>query len=273
MGALTVAVGQFPSRANDLEGNLARMRPLVAAAAAAGCDLALFAETCLHSFGMTPETVALAESLDGPMADRVEAWAREFEIVICPGFIEKNGDARHNSHAAFFPDGRRIVQRKNYLTETEVATNLVAGPVERNVFEVNGVRCAFIICADSGIEAVWEDTARQGVQLRLCPTAGGGLRGEMMTEAELSTPEGLKRYEEGRRCVFTPQAVLPSERPGVSPAFASANALGYNGVTERGWNRGHCLIVDRFGVLRAQIVGTPVLEHQQAALAWARLEF
>jgi len=272
MGTLTVAVGQFPSRACDLEGNLGRMRPLVAAAAAAGCDLALFAETCLHSFAMTPENLALAESMDGPMADRLSAWAREFGIIVCPGFIERNGASLHNSHAAFFPDGRRIVQRKNYLTETE-APVLVAGPVERNAFEVNGVRCAFMICADGGIDAIWDDMKRQQIQLRLHPTAGGGVRGEMMTEAELSTPEGLVEYEEKRRCVFIPKAVLPSERPGISAAFASANALGYNGATERGWNRGHCIITDRFGVMRAQIVGTPVLEHQLPALAWARLEF
>ena len=277
MAVLTVAVAHFPARAGDPEGNLARMRPLAASAAAAGCGLILFAETCLHAYAPIPENLARAEPADGPLAGKVSALAREYGIVVGAGFWERDDEALHNTHAAFFPDGRRVFQRKHRLSEAELNAGVRPGPAARRVFEVDGARCAFLICADSASDAVWEDTVRQRVALRLHPTAGGGRRDEMMTADELAAPEGPARYEQARRCVFDVRATMPPpDAPaarGATRAFASANALGHDGVTDDGWHRGHCLIVDGGGVVRAQLPGTPVLEHQEAALAWAGLAF
>jgi predicted amidohydrolase len=199
-------------------------------------------------------------------------WAVEHRIVILAGLIERDGDHVHNSHVICYPDGRREVQRKHILTPGELAAGLTVGPVQRQLITLKGVRCALVICADGGSAAIAADCQIQKVQLRFCPTAGGGPRSDIMSESELATSAGLARYAAERNKVFQPLAIMPLDALWPS-AWASANALGHDGVTEQGWHRGHCMITDRHGIIRAQLPGTCILEQQQDLMAHARLNF
>ncbi|MGD0089680.1 MAG: carbon-nitrogen hydrolase family protein [Planctomycetota bacterium] len=272
MAAIHIAVAQIHSRSGQIEANLARMLPQIRSAAAVGADAILFSETCVHSFALVPVDIAAAEPANGAVCGRLTEWARKHGIVILAGFLERDGRAIYNSHVAAFPDGRRVVQRKHAVTPIELQAGLSGGPPERTVLAIGGVRCALIICADSGSTEIADDCRRQGVALRLAPTAGGGTRAEMLTESELDSEDGRARYAEDRKKVFRAEAVHPPE-PQWPTAFASANALGYDGATDRGWHRGHCMIVDRHGIVRAQIPGTCVIEHQHDQMVHARLVF
>lgn len=72
------------------------------------------------------------------------------------------------------------------------------------------------------------------------------------------------------REVFKPDALVNLKKDG-GIGFASANALGP--VGRETCHMGHCMIVDNQGVMRAQIPGTPILEHQQDRMVHARLNF
>lgn len=274
MRQLHVAVSQINSVAGEPQANLQRMLRQIRSAAAVGVEVILFAETCIHAYDLSPENLALAEPLGGPLTQQLVEWAREYNIAILAGFLERDGDCIYNSHAVARPDGTLGVQRKHNITPPEIAGGISAGPRERTVFEFNGVRTALVICADGGIEGLCDDLAKQGIEYRFCPTAGGGIiNGEpipYISEVEMSAPEKRAVYEQYRSFVFLPKALLGEEECPLS-GFASANAMGYDG---RGiTHMGHCLIVDNHRVLRAQVPGTSILEHHQDQMVHAQLSF
>ena len=156
------------------------------------------------------------------------------------------------------------------LTESELFAEITPGRREREVVEINGVRCALIICADGGMEGLSEDLQRQGVDYRLCPTGGGGKMADMLRAHELQSPEGRSRYTNNRPRVFNVAPIL-SETDCPFSGFASANALGP--VGHQTFHQGHCMIVDNQRVMRAQIPGTIVLEHMQDQMVHAVLAF
>jgi hypothetical protein len=86
----------------------------------------------------------------------------------------------------------------------------------------------------------------------------------------LATPEGQKAYAENRPRVFKPEPFLDEEEC-PDTGFTAANALGP--VGERTCHQGHCMIVDNQRVMRAQVPGTNVLEHQQDQMIHAELSF
>ncbi len=271
MRSLHVAVAQINSRTGQVDETFARLRRQATAAAAVGAELILFAETALHSYDLHPENMARAEPLDGPLIGRVAALARELKLIIVPGFFERAGSQRFNSQAVCWPDGRRAVVRKHVLTPKETAAGLAPGPVEREVFRFNGISTVIVICADSGSKELKQFLADRKVELTLHPTAGGdlifGRKTAPLAEADLATAAGREYARKYRKCVFL--ADYLSDPDDVPRAFASANALGYDGrdVT----NLGHCIIVDRFGTMRAQIPGTVVREHQEDQMVHATL--
>lgn len=252
---------------------LRRLERQVAGAATVGVEVILFAEGVLpgYDYDLTRDSVrAVAEPVTGPSCDRVVALAQRYRLAILAGFFERAGDLIFNSQLVARPDGSRAVQRKHVLTAGEQAAGLTPGPAERTVFAFNGVRTAIIICADGGIAGLHDRLREQGVVYRFCPTGGGGNIQDYLHEAELGTPAGRLRYEANRPRVFKPQALLDvAECP--ATGFTSANALGP--VGRQTCHQGHCMIVDNQRVMRAQIPGTLVLEHQQDQFIHAALTF
>jgi predicted amidohydrolase len=269
---LHVAAAQIHS-GGPIEETLRRVERQVSAASAVGAEVILYAEGALHGYDydMTPESVsAVAEPLEGPHCRQIQAMAQRHRIAILIGFIERNGDAVHNSMLVTRPDGACDVARKFALTPLELSAHLIPGPRERLVVEFNGVRCAIIICADGGIDGLHEDLRAQGVDYRLCPTGGGGKIGDMLHASDLLTEAGRARYVENRPRVFKTEAIL-DEKECPYTGFASANALGLAG--RETCHQGHCMIVDNQRVMRAQIPGTIVFEHMQDQMIHAQLNF
>ena len=265
--SIRIAVAQVNARAGEIRANLDRMRVQVRAAREVGAEAILFAETCVHAYDFAPETVELAEPLDGPVCAELLSWAREYSMAILAGMLSRDGDEDFNTHVVAYPDGTLRAQHKHGLTEVEREAGISPGPRERTVFEINGVRCAILVCADTGIDGIRDDLAAAGVELRFIPTAGGGGLSDMLHESDLATEAGRAAYAEDRTKVFKPGAFDDD----AYTAYASANALGFDG--RDACHRGHCLIVDRHKVIRAQIPGTNVLEHQRDQMAHAVLSF
>ncbi len=272
MRTLHIAVAQIHS-AGPVAETMIRVERQVVSAAAVGVNAILFSECALHGYDydMTPESVrAFAESVDSPNCMRISQMAKSNNIAVLIGFIERCGEDIYNSMLVAHPDGNCEVARKHILTQGEISAKLTPGVRERLIVDLNGVRCAIIICADGGIENLHEDLRQRGADYRLCPTGGGGKISDMLHETDLITPEGKKRYEENRPRVFNTQAFL-DDKECPNTGFASANALGPVGIQT--CHQGHCMIVDNQHVMRAQIPGTIVLEHMQDQMVHAVLNF
>jgi len=272
MRSLHVAAAQVHS-GGTIRQTLQRIARQAACAAAAGAEVVLFSEQVLGGCDYTPTRRTLARRAlhpEGEVCGEVVATARRLGLAILVGFTERDGRELFNSVLVARPDGPAGVQRKHNVTEIERAAGIRPGPVERTVFVFGGVRTAVLICADTGIEGMAERLAAQGVEYRFIPTGGGGKIGDYLHEADLRTAEGRKRYADNRPRVFNTEAVLDlSDWRGIG--FTSANALGPVGRST--CHQGHCMIVDNLGVMRAQLPGTIVLEHQQDQTIHAVLHF
>ncbi len=273
MRSLHVAVAQIHAVSGDPWANLARMRRQIASAAAVGVEVILFAETAVHAYEFSAENLAFAEPVGGPLTTQLSRWAQEYGIAILAGFIEQQDGAYYNSHVVARPDGSLGCQRKHNMTPPELRGGLSAGPRERAIFEFNGIRTAIIICADSGMDGLYDMLEELGIEFRFCPTAGGDHINNRpipyMHHEELFTAEGRALAAEYRGYVCLADAFTGDARPPL--AFAAANALGFDGKAMH--HMGHCLIADTFGTLRAQIPGTLIIEHQQDQMAHAVVHF
>jgi predicted amidohydrolase len=272
MKQLHVAAAQIHS-GGPVEETLARAETQVRVAATVGAEVILFSECALHGYDydLTPEILRqVAEPSHGPNCRRISEIAQEYDVSVLMGFFERDGETFYNSQLIARNDGSRDVERKHVLTEGETSAGLSHGPRHRKVFEFNGVRTSIIICADGSIDGLHDHLAEREVDYRFCPTAGGGKMEEMLHESDLDTAEGRSGYEENRPRVFKTEAILDEEEC-PNTGFTAANALGP--VGKRTCHQGHCMIVDNRRVMRAQIPGTNVLEHQQDQIIHAVLTF
>lgn len=271
---LHIAVAQVHA-GGGIDENLRRIERQARAASAVGAELILFSECALQGYGYESDfsaatAAAQAVTLDSAPCRRLGALARSQGLVVMVGCFEAAGDRAYNSCLVAWPDGRLEVERKHVLTPAEQAAGLTPGVRARKPFVINGVKCAIIICADGGIDGLYPMLREQGFDYRLCPTAGGGALADMLHERELDSAEGRAIYERERTRVCITNPILDlSEHHGLG--FASANAMGP--VGRRTCHMGHCMIVDNRGVMRCQLPGTPVLEHQQDLMTHAVLQF
>ena len=267
-----MAVAQIHS-GGPISQTIDRAERQISAASAVRAELILFSECALHGYDydMTPESVrALAEPVEGPHCRKIHELANRHQISVLIGFFENDGGSIYNSMLIARPSESLRAARKHVLTPSELFAEITPGRREREVVEINGVRCAVIICADGGMEGLSEDLQRQGVDYRLCPTGGGGKMADMLRAQELQSPEGRSCYAKNRLRVFNIAPIL-SENECPFSGFASANALGP--VGHQTCHQGHCMIVDNQRVMRAQIPGTIVLEHMQDQMVHALLDF
>lgn len=269
MKSIHVGVSQIQSKAMDVQGNLLRMHKQIQAASISGVEIILFAETCIHAYCLYPENLALAEPLGGPITMQLSRWAKQYEMVILAGMLEKSDLGIHNSHIIAHPDGRLNSVRKNNMTEFEINARIVPGKIEREPFSVNGILCSVIVCADSGVEAIYDDMNEKGVELVFMGTAGGGYRKDYLTEADMATTEGMMVYMENRAVNPWPNGL--AQKKDFRMAMAAANAHGDDGVFMT--HQGGCSIVDKNRVLRAEIRNTIVVDHFLDQTAHAILFF
>lgn len=168
-------------RKGDLSGNLTAHLRLLARAAAAGCDLAVFPEMSLTG---SADPAAHPEHLIGLGHPAVAALARasgETGVGACFGVAERAPGGEPFITQVFAAAGRVVgAQRKRHLGEDE--ESFTAGR-EPEVFTHAGVRFGVAICAESGFDAPFDAAAAAGARLMLFPAAPG-LYGRRISESD-----------------------------------------------------------------------------------------
>lgn len=263
---IKLSVAQSLCYPGDVEGNLRRMEPLVSQAASADARLVLFAEGGVTGYEAAARSLDRAVVLGDDTCRQLHQMARQYQIVIAAGFMERNKDSIHISHGVFYPDGNLVVQRKTKPgpPEQKIAA-FKPGPEERVLFEVEGIRCAITICADSGIENIYRKLSDAGVQLLLAPTAGCGPRHLGFSEASLDDPDTFERYlQAAESVVFVKEAIRKCRKYRI--ALAACNQMADDGIDY--FHPGHSSIVDTTGEVAALIPGTFVFEHLRPRVAW-----
>lgn len=164
----------------DLDTNLSSHLSLLASAASAGCDLAVFPEMSLTGSadpGTHPEHLV---TLDHPAVTALSQATATAGVAAVFGIAERTAAGVPRITQVVAADGRLLgVQRKRHLGEGEEAFTAAD---ESEVFDVGAVRFGIAICAESGFDAPFDAAAAAGARLVVFPAAPG-LYGRRTDEA------------------------------------------------------------------------------------------
>lgn len=156
---------------DSVDRNFERIEHWSRQAAEAGADVVLFNETSVNCYWQNPGIRKEAETLDGPIIQRLTALAKELDLVICAGMAEKAGAKVHNTQVLVGPEGLIGRHRKSSFASGEEQYFDIGD--DRDVFDVNGIKIGIAIC----FESIQPDTCKalkeNGAEIILAPYANG----------------------------------------------------------------------------------------------------
>jgi predicted amidohydrolase len=262
---LRVAVAQPLVAPGAVDKNVRNMEPPVVDAVRRGAEMVVFSECVITGYDLKGVGAKAAVALDAACLDDVAKMAQRHGVVIVAGFHERQGDRLFNSAGVFYPEGRRVVQRKHLIMEPERAVApITAGPRRREIFSVAGLRCAVLICSDSGIPGIYEELAAARCDLILLLTAGAGDVRFGIHQADLADGKTRKRHARQAAECLSAEAIERCIR--LDCAQVACNQAGWDAQIGY-FHPGGSSIVDRTGEVTAVIPPRFVFEHLRADLA------
>ena len=182
------------SASEDKQANLARGLAALEEAAAAGAELACFAELAFEPFypqrPAEGDVRALAEEIPGATSAALCAKAKELELVIVANLYERDGDKAYDTSPVIDADGTLLGKtRMLHITEYESFHEqgyYDPGDTGLPVYDTAAGRVGVAICYDRHYPEVMRGFAVKGAQLVCIPQAGAvGEWPEGLYEAEL----------------------------------------------------------------------------------------
>jgi predicted amidohydrolase len=115
--AVRVAAGQIGATHDDVAANVQRTVGTIVEASELGVHLLVMPECGLtgYVYESVAEIDAVAIDLDGPELRQIEDAARDHDIHVVVGFLERRGGDIHNTVVLFGPEGRIAEYRKTHL--------------------------------------------------------------------------------------------------------------------------------------------------------------
>lgn len=136
---------QTACRDGDVAGNLERMLQAIGECAP-GTDIVMFPEAQLTGF-LDRDTIArLAEPVSGPSVQAIGVAARERDVAVLVGLIERDGECFYNTLLFITPHGVALSYRKTHLWVGEPGLVLPGDRFSTVLWR--GVRIGLLICYD-----------------------------------------------------------------------------------------------------------------------------
>jgi predicted amidohydrolase len=197
---ITVGCVNFESVARDKAATLVKMEATIRDAARQGCDLVIFPELALNTWGSCADCAARhrpcdwhlaeAELTHGPSAEVVATLARELDLHVIYGFEERDEEdagVLYNAAAVIAPDGILGSYRKVHLgipLETDRFTPGSSLPVFETRLGPIGIQICYDFYNNPELSRI---LAFKGARLLVNPTGRGDLPrgGENLRHATL----------------------------------------------------------------------------------------
>ena len=263
---LRIALAQPFVEPGHVEKNIEAMKPLIAESAGRGAKLVVFSECALTGYDLKGVGAKAALKLDAPELATVADLARRLGVAILAGFHEQLEGRLFNSAAVFFPNGHRVIQRKHLIMAPERAAcpDIAGAPRERTFFEVDGFRCAVLICSDALIPGIYEDLAAAKCDAVILIAAGAGSETFGVRQSELSVPAARAKWLDSSLVYIDRESVARAIR--LDLAHVAVNQSGWNPASGY-FQPGGSSIIDRTGTVSGVIPARFVFEHLQPDLA------
>jgi predicted amidohydrolase len=166
-----VAVAQLHIEEHASDTNEARCLEAVRLAAAVGADLVVLPECALtgYRYESMHDTLSVALPRGDPRLARIRALASATRMTVVAGFLERAGDAVHNTAGVFGPDGRAHYTRKTHLPVLGADRFVLAGDSLAPVIAAPFGRVGVAICYDLRFPEVCRTLALRGADVVAAP--------------------------------------------------------------------------------------------------------
>ncbi len=175
MQNLKIATAQFEHKSGDKSYNLSVIQDLTKNAVNRGAQVVMFHELCVTGYSWLrhlsrEETFKHAETVpDGESCQKLIDQAKQFDVAILAGILEKENDLLFNTFVCVTGDGFVTKHRKlhpfinKYFSPGNAYT----------VFDLFGTRCGILICYDNNVIENVRATALLGAEVLFAPHVTG----------------------------------------------------------------------------------------------------
>lgn len=160
-----------PRNGETPEGNCRLYAPLIAEAARQHADLIVLGET-ITVVGLNRTYADVAEPIPGPSSEYFGELAREHNLYIVAGLVERDGHLIYNTSVLLGPEGEIVGKyRKVCLPRTEIQAGIAPGN-DYPVFETRFGKVGMMICYDGFFPEVALELTRRGAEVIAWPVWG-----------------------------------------------------------------------------------------------------
>lgn len=200
----TLGMGQMRVVGGDAPGNLERAVEMIQHAAAQGCALVVLPE-CMDLGWTHPSADTLSQPIPGAHSDVLCRAARDANIYVVAGLVERAGTRCYNAAVLISPEGEILLKHRK-INELEIAQDLYATGDSLRVVETPLGTIGVNICADNFVNSlvIGHALARMGAQILLSPSAWA----EPQEYQPSKAPDGLWRYDASWKEAYTTLARL-----------------------------------------------------------------
>lgn len=178
---IKLALAQISSKREDKEANLKKIEELTFKAKEQGADLAIFPEMSLTGYVVRDQFYELAETIPGPIVEKVEDLAKKTGMHIIfgmPELSEKTKATVFNTAVFVGPQGFIGKYRKMYLPTHSVfeEKRYFRPGYQEAAFQTTLGNIGLCICYDIFFPEVCRLTRLKGAQLIVCISASPAVR-------------------------------------------------------------------------------------------------
>ena len=168
MRSIKVAMCQIFSLDGDRSGNFVRIENAIGEAKDAGADIACFPETTLLGW-VNPDAHKRARPIPGEDSDRLCRLAEDYDLHLCVGMAEKQGDNLYDSVVLIDNNGNILLKHRKINLLTELMSPPYTPGESIEAIETKFSRISLLICADTHDNKILKRMAALKPDLLLIP--------------------------------------------------------------------------------------------------------
>jgi predicted amidohydrolase len=260
--SLRVASVQMESAPGEKEANFGKIEMFASRAAAEGAKLVVFPECVITGYWFirnlsVKQLTSLAEEVpNGPSVERLAQLARQHNLAMGAGLIERSESDLYNTYVVALPNGTIHRHRKLHAFEHDA----IRSGTEYTVFELgDGWRAGVLICYDCNIIENTRLNALAGADILIAPHQTGGVRSKdpnlmglidrRLWENRFNDPDSIEREFRGDKGRGWLLRWLPSRAHDNGMFVIFSNGVG---VDDDEIRTGNAMILDPYGRILAE---------------------
>lgn len=167
MQNIIVATASIRNLVGRPEASIANMETWVRSASVQGAELILFPELNVSGYCPFPIAAQLAEPVPGPSTEKIIRLARQYNMLIAFGILEKSAQGVHCTHVLVNGAGVVGKQSKIHVPAQEQPYWQAGSAIE--VLDIGKAKVGITICRDSFFDEMTRTLYFKGAEIVLMP--------------------------------------------------------------------------------------------------------